>query len=338
MTVHQTAKEAEELTGEFAAKRRAIREGGAAIAAAAADMDRATGVRAGAADRRQAYDDAAAEFREYGESFRADVAAAGDDAQALREVFAAFVREFAADLADRRGDHEAARDAVRAYADAFASDAAARREAIDAFRADVADRARSTTEYGEAFRADVAAAGDDVADRASSFAAARAAVADYVREFHGDETPRRSAADAAAGDRSVEVDADSDAEVDAATDAEVDAATDAEVGADSTTEPTGADVDGGDGIGSDPDPGTESAVDAADADDESPDDAAAGSDELAGVEARLADIPYTTLKRAANQLSYPDDLNRATKEDLVGFIAEQGPDEIERALGADGDR
>jgi hypothetical protein len=43
-------------------------------------------------------------------------------------------------------------------------------------------------------------------------------------------------------------------------------------------------------------------------------------------------LPYATLKSAANRLEYPDDLNRATKADLVAFIGGKDPAELEAAL------
>jgi hypothetical protein len=52
-------------------------------------------------------------------------------------------------------------------------------------------------------------------------------------------------------------------------------------------------------------------------------------------EDQLRDLPYATLKKAANRLTYPDDLNRATKDDLVEFIGSKDPVEIDATLRGD---
>jgi hypothetical protein len=99
--------------------------------------------------------------------------------------------------------------------------------------------------------------------------------------------------------------------------------TDADASADAETD---AETDADAGTGDDPDEGARAA--GADAGDD-PAAQDAGNDEFRD---RLRELPYATLKSAANRLEYPDDLNRATKADLVAFIGGKDPAELEAAL------
>jgi hypothetical protein len=300
MTVQQRHDGSEELTREFTAKRRAFAE-----AAAAA--------RESTADRRRSYDEAAADARAYAEAFAADVA---DDRAAvarLRESFEAYAAAFAADVDARRADREAAREAFAGYAAAFADEAASMRDAAGVLRREALSLARAMREYDVAFAESVEASRADVADRAARFAAARAAVADYAADFRAEARPARGAV-------RPPVSADGHATTEPTTPAE-----ESEDGRDADHDANHDDANHDD---ADHDANHDADHDDADHDDADHDDADAFEDQL-------RDLPYATLKKAANRLSYPDDLNRATKDDLVEFIGSKDPVEIDATLRGD---
>lgn len=299
------------------------------------------------AEYRATVDETGAEFAAFTEQFRADVSsreAEVEETQAqfddARRAVGAYAREFVADagtkldIAQFHAAVESFREATaavaaehEAYAEEFGADAAAIAEsekmaaAVESFLQECHAHRGTVGAYSEAFADDVAARRAAwEAERQSGLEETLAVFDSYREEFYGAEfdAPPVGETTTETGTR--------DEEPDTAADEWTTETETAEDVADAGDEPeTEIEI-------TDEEPAVEQA------DDEQAESLSAISSEQDDAETeseyeqRLSDVPYGTLKKAANAMDYEGDLNTATKDELIEFFADKDMAELEAAL------
>lgn len=292
-----------------------------------------------------------ADVREGIERKREEFAAASEEFGVDREAFAREVTRRRQAFAASAGAIDDYVAAFEADVQSFAADAGDRRAAVESFLERIADAEAAFAEYADAFAADVetrrgAVDGSEFETAAREFARAREQFRETVAEFWGTDPGELLASgsggqsvDSPTGDRETVTGTGSGGGGDTSrtgtgsSDPTDDAPpeTDAESPGSTTfdREVPGGETEPATAV-ADPDPGSSTAGD--DRAGEAPTGEETGEDPAtSALRAELREIQYAKLKKAANRIGYEDNLNAATKDELVEFIAANA-DRVEEAL------